>query len=82
MALRKGGLKPVERRADGDAAPACFVCGRQREQGIALMHAFLCESCEGHIIVADVSDGDYDFLVQRVTACWRTLSGEAAGAKA
>ncbi len=40
----------------------CFVCGRQREQDIALMHAFLCESCEGHIIVVDVSDGDYDFL--------------------
>lgn len=81
VVLRKGGLSKVGRDAAGGGAGTCFVCGCQTKEGIVLLHSFLCAACESDITASRVTDGDYDFFMQRVAAFWRTLAEETVSSE-
>jgi len=55
----------------------CMVCGDITEDGVTVLHAFLCDACQRDIVDIEVGDARYEFYVQRMAALWRSLAQAA-----
>lgn len=46
------------------------MCTEWREQGIAVLDEFICETCEQEIVKTDVKDQKYPYFVKRLKHLW------------
>lgn len=45
---------------------SCCICDVKKEEGIRIISAFICESCEQQIVSADPQQEQYDDYVHRL----------------
>ena len=48
----------------------CIVCERERKEGIMIVNAFICESCESEMVRTEVEDERYPHFVSRMRQLW------------
>ncbi|MZQ83472.1 inhibitor of sigma-G Gin [Paenibacillus sp. 5J-6] len=44
----------------------CMICEQQRNGGIHIITAFICDECSGEIVKTNVSDQKYPFYVSQM----------------
>lgn len=49
----------------------CIVCGKQKEEGIAIWNSFICDQCEQEMVHTDVMDAKYPFFVEKMKLIWK-----------
>ena len=52
----------------------CVVCDDVKEQGVRVLHAFLCDACQQEMVAVDATDERYELYVRRMAAFWRSLA--------
>ena len=56
-----------------DTAPeskTCIVCGQEQKEGILIVNAFICDSCESEIVRTEVEDDRYPHFVTQMRKLW------------
>jgi len=48
----------------------CIVCGQEQKEGIMIVNAFICESCESEIVRTEVEDERYPHFVMQMRKLW------------
>lgn len=48
----------------------CIVCGQQKTEGITVVTAFICHSCESEMVQTKVEDERYPFFVRQLKQLW------------
>ncbi|KAB7663254.1 sigma factor G inhibitor Gin [Bacillus sp. B1-b2] len=44
----------------------CLICETKKEQGIHIMHSFICMDCEKELVNTKTSDPKYSFFVYQM----------------
>lgn len=44
----------------------CAICNEQKEHGIQVVHAFICDECEKDIVTTDTSSPTYKIFVEKL----------------
>jgi hypothetical protein len=50
---------------------SCIVCGNERDEGISIWNAFICNTCEQEMVHTEVMDEKYSFFVERMRNIWK-----------
>ncbi|GAB7387242.1 hypothetical protein BSNK01_10780 [Bacillaceae bacterium] len=48
----------------------CIVCRAEKEVGITICDAFICEECEQEMVRTDVKDEKYPFFIRQMRGIW------------
>jgi hypothetical protein len=51
---------------EGKLDAVCMICGKCKMDGIRIVSAFLCDTCESELVCTDVSDVKYLFYVHQM----------------
>jgi len=53
-----------------DEMKTCIICKEDKSDGITIVNAFVCRSCESEMVHTNVEDGRYPFFVQQLKQIW------------